>query len=180
MIVLDPGHGNGSRRLAVYDPGASYEGMQEADYVLALALDVAAQIQARGAEVKLTRRTTADVAPLGERINRARRWGATRFLSIHCNAAMNPSATGTETLYEKAHAKDFATDVQRVAVHALGLRDRGVKQTEGLAVLEFERPAVLLEVGFLSNLADRQVLRDPVRRLALVVGLADLLTRKDL
>jgi N-acetylmuramoyl-L-alanine amidase len=38
-------------------------------------------------------------------------------------------------------------------VRTLGLRDRGVTLRDDLAVLKYEKPAVLLELGFISNTA---------------------------
>lgn len=154
-IAIDPGHGLGNRDVDMYDPGAcrTHDGKkyQEADFALAYAL--ALKHFCREAEIPwfLTRATKEQRTPLRCRVPRAKQADCTHFLSFHVNAARN-FARGTETLYRDPH-KDlpFARDIQEAVRGALGFRDRGIKDRDDLAVLKFDGPAALVELGFINN-----------------------------
>lgn len=169
-LAIDPGHGMGNRREGVYDPGAVGGGVAEADVALQWALTGKWILEQKGVDVWLTRDDDRDLTPVGTRDNRAREAGCTRFISIHCNSA-GPTATGTETFFRDAEDKKWATIVQKAALEALDLRDRGLKteassQHTRLAVLDFAGPACLLELGFISNPGDRTRMLERSRRIA--------------
>jgi len=91
-VVIDPGHGG-------RDPGAQVQGLDEADVVLDVALELERLLAMEpNVEVVLTRRTNTYV-PLEERTAIANRAEADLFLSIHLNASENPSARGFETYF---------------------------------------------------------------------------------
>jgi len=100
VVVLDPGHGG-------EDWGAAGPGGElEKNIVLGIARLTAAQLQARGVAVRLTREGDETV-PLGERTALANRLRATLFLSIHANASPARSARGAETYFMSADATDI-------------------------------------------------------------------------
>lgn len=168
-LCVDPGHGFANRRPGVYDSGAVGGGVEEADIVLQWALSGKWILGNIAIPVWLTRDDDSDPTPVGTRDDRAEQAGCGRFLSLHCNSA-GSSATGTETFYRDAADKAWAQTVQNAALHALGLRDRGLK-TEGasqqsrLAVFDFDGPACLLELGFISNASDRRKMLERDRRI---------------
>lgn len=179
-ICLDPGHGRDNRGVGRgYDPGACSAGVCEADIVLQWGLTGKFLLTQLGITVVMTRDDDMDIAPVGQRDEFAERKGADRFLSIHCNSA-GASATGTETFYRSLEDKAWAQKVQNAALHALGLRDRGLK-TEGqsqhsrLAVFDFDGPACLLELGFISRLSDRTAMLKRENRIAFWQKLAESL-----
>jgi N-acetylmuramoyl-L-alanine amidase len=91
-IVIDPGHGG-------HDPGATGNGVNEAELVLDVALRLEKLLQKLpDVEVILTRRTDEFVA-LQERTAIANREGADLFLSIHANASADAQTHGIETYY---------------------------------------------------------------------------------
>ena len=91
-VVIDPGHGG-------HDPGATANGVTEAELVLDIALRLQALLeQVPGLEVVLTRRTN-EFVPLEERTAIANREGADLFLSIHANSSPVASSSGVETYY---------------------------------------------------------------------------------
>ncbi len=153
-IAIDPGHGLGNRKREVYDPGACKthdEKCQEADFTLAYALALNYFCKQAGIPRFLTRVSKDHRCPVGQRRLLARNDGCTHFLSFHVNAARD-FARGTETLYRDPH-KDlpFAQDIQEAVRGALGFRDRGIKERRDLAVLKFDGPAALVELGFINN-----------------------------
>jgi len=76
------------------------------------------------------------------------------FLSIHANSFADRSANGIETIIlgRGGMAEKIATEIQKELILATGLTDRGVK-VSNLHVLRetIGYPAVLTEVGFISN-----------------------------
>jgi N-acetylmuramoyl-L-alanine amidase len=91
-IVIDPGHGG-------HDPGASGNGVAEAELVLDVSLRLKKLLEKEpGIEVVMTRDTDVFI-PLEQRTAIANRESADLFLSIHANASRNPKARGVETYF---------------------------------------------------------------------------------
>ncbi|MEA4891187.1 MAG: N-acetylmuramoyl-L-alanine amidase [Peptococcaceae bacterium] len=154
-IILNPGHG--PKNSGVFDPGAvGPSRIREADVNLAVAKLLQPLLEAAGAQVLLVRD-----GDLEDVVNTANAAGADFFVSIHCNAATDPAARGTETyIYsDTSKAKALAGAVQSAVVAALGTADRGVKVRPGLYVLrKTAMPALLIELAFVSNAAEEQLL----------------------
>lgn len=155
-ICIDPGHGQSNATPGQFDPGAVYGGSREADITLEYGLALRDAILDRRWTPVMTRSSNLANCPLAGRVLRATNASCDVLISLHCNAADSETANGTETLFNTSQA--FATRMQAAVVGALGLRDRGVKQRPGLAVLKFNGPCALIELGFLSNPFDRSVL----------------------
>lgn len=105
-VVIDAGHGG-------HDPGASANGVKEAELVLDVSLRLKRLLEShRGMEVVLTRDTDRFIA-LEERTAIANREGADLFLSIHANASRQTATNGIET-----YLLNFATNPSAEAVAA--------------------------------------------------------------
>jgi N-acetylmuramoyl-L-alanine amidase len=150
-IFINPGHGG-----LPHDPGAiGPAGNKESDVNARIAAAAAERLKAAGHKVVLyqQQRKLADVAA------KANKSKADLFVSIHCNAASNTDARGTETWYYTGcpHGRAAAVTIQREVVKVLQSRNRGVKSSRSLYVLRKTiMPAVLVEVGFLSNAAEEK------------------------
>jgi len=159
-IVIDPGHGG-------TDPGAiGPTGLQEKAVVLDISKRVATQLQAMGAEVVLTRSDDVSVT-LPERVKAASNGRADAFISIHANASRTGEPTGTETLYSGtvSMSRVLAEYVQTALVSQIRQFDRGARERNDLMVIrEAKCPACLVEVVFMSNLAEELLLLDPAFR----------------
>jgi N-acetylmuramoyl-L-alanine amidase len=97
LIALDPGHGG-------QDPGAlGVHGTQEKAVVIAVARELAQQLQAQRYRVMLTRASDTYV-PLRERVARAQDAKADLFLSIHADSHPDSEVRGASvyTLSEEA------------------------------------------------------------------------------
>lgn len=162
-IVLDPGHGG-------KDPGAiSPNGVREKDVNLQIGLKAKALLESLGYDVIMTR-TDDTFVDLYDRANIANRNNADIFVSIHHNSTLNNSINGLEILYcprgqGKAKAEDqfpLAEVVSKSILESTGGNDRGIFQKPGLVVIrETNMPAILVEVGYLSNSADEaQIVND--------------------
>lgn len=177
IFAIDPGHGmsNDPKQPGVYDPGACYGGFEEAKLVLLFAHALRRELQNRGATAVLTRENDVQATPYTARAGMARAAGAQALIVFHCNASTSAMATGTETFY--LHSDMLARRVHAKVLQALGLRDRGCKLRDDLAVLKgFKGPTAYCELGFMSNPGDLAVLTraDSPRRVA--AGIADALS----
>lgn len=162
-VCIDAGHGG-------TDPGAvGLCGTREADVTLLAALSLRVQLELAGHKVVLTRVNNEMLhknkrTDLAVRANVANDAKCDCFISIHCNAAEDRSANGSETWYHprSAEGKRLAKAIQTALVSVGGLRDRGLKQSDGFAVLrKTAMPAVLVELGFISNPEEEKLLSNP-------------------
>ena len=105
---------------------------------------------------------TSNSTSLTERVRQANSWPADIFISLHNNAATNPNATGNEALVYgpgQKVANGLATQILEQLTLTTGLRNRGIVYRPGLYVLkETKMPAVLVEMGFISNQYDADLL----------------------
>ena len=105
---------------------------------------------------------TNNSTSLVERVNQAHSWGADIFISLHNNAADNERATGNEALVYGPGATvaiDLGENILEQLTLTTGLRNRGIVYRPGLYVLkETEMPAVLVEMGFITNPVDAELL----------------------
>ena len=150
-IVIDPGHGG-------KDPGATGGGVREKDIALNVAKKIGAFLEAKGCTVMFTRETDIFVE-LSDRARMANSANANLFVSVHCNSVRdNARATGMEVYhYTRASeaSKRAACVIYDKLLPVCGLRGRGVKAKDLAVLRETAMPAVLVELGFISNPNDR-------------------------
>lgn len=153
-VCLDPGHGGP-------DPGAvGPRGLKEKDVNLAVAKRIAYHLQRHDIAVKLTREDDREV-DLADRCRISNDFEADVFLSIHCNAADNADANGTESWYCTSNGLFVARKVQEAVVASIGRANRGCKSM-GFYVLRYTKaPAALLEIAFISNPEEEKLLATP-------------------
>lgn len=155
IICIDPGHGG-------KDPGAVNGKYQEKNFNLDIAKKLAFFLESEN-EFKIIFTRTEDIyVSLDDRCSIANKNKCDLFISIHINSATNPAANGIETLcYEEFQSKNLAKYIQKALISATGAKDRGVKITNMLYVLNNTKmPAVLIEAGFISNQEDLYSLVD--------------------
>ncbi len=156
IIVLDAGHGGS-------DPGAVYthDGVEYKEKVvnLAVAKKVYNILTQNGIRVEMTR--SGDTYPtLSERSDFANKLGAAMFVSIHSNSfPNNTDVKGIEVYYSKTNngdrysltSKALATDVYKNLIKNTSASQRGVKTEQHLVTRTSEMPAILIELGFITN-----------------------------
>ncbi len=155
-IYIDQGHNPENPNA-----GAEGNGLQEQTITYRVGEELASLLRANpDFEVRLSRPTptttlgTSNSTSLQARVQDANAWGADYFISIHTNASENSSASGVETFAYSSPSRAFslAEDIAEELSDATGLRDRGAKVRPGLYVLRrTNMPAVLAEIGFISN-----------------------------
>ena len=170
-IYIDQGHNP-------YNPNAGAEGngLREQDLVYEIGIRLANLLRANGNfEVRLSRPTedivlgSSNAESLRLRVNDANSWGADYFISLHTNASSNPSATGVEAFaYSRPSAAfSLGEDILRELSQATGLRNRGMQIRTGLYVLrKTAMPAVLVELGFITNPEDARLMLEEPQRFA--------------
>jgi N-acetylmuramoyl-L-alanine amidase len=188
-IVIDPGHGG-------KDPGTHGKTLKkkEKDIVLALAKQLRSELVKLGYEVHLTRATDKAVS-LSGRPAVAKRLQADLFISLHANYVETTSVAGIETfrLCPKGTTSTYgnntngktrtgnacdrrntrlAYEIQKALVDAANATDRGVKQAAFAVLRDAPCPAVLVEVGYMSNGREEKLLANATYRAKLAQGIA--------
>ena len=183
-VVLDPGHnrfantslepiGPGSHTLKIKDGGGTHgvvTGQTEASVNLRIALRLRTLLQDAGIRVVMTRTTTCCVS-IGNiaRAQIANHAHAALFLRIHADGSTDHSQAGTSMLYPAWHrgwTDDIYTRSLLAArlvhprlVGALGWPNRGLVARSDLTGFNWSNvPAILTEVGFLTNPSEDRAL----------------------
>lgn len=154
-IVINYGHGslnNGS-----FDPGAiGATGYKESTETAEVGTKIVAKLKANGWDV-----LAIQDGDLADVTNQSNAFNADYFISVHANAFSDPTAHGVETfaLQVGGTGQTIALAIQNDLVAATGLTSRGVKFSN-LYVLNYTKcPAVLVEIGFLSNPVEESLMR---------------------
>lgn len=156
LIVIDAGHGG-------HDPGAiSAGGLQEKSINLEVALKVASLLEQRGVNVVMTRQDDRFIE-LEERAEIANRRNANLFVSIHSDSNPDRGRQGFTVYVARAassNAYKVAGDIDQ-AMSAAGSDSHGIREADYKVLVNTSCPAVLVEIGYLSNSQDASRLRDP-------------------
>ena len=197
VVVLDPGHdlranlqtepiGPGSSTRKIKDGGGTHgvvSGLSEAELNLAVAVKTRALLERAGVRVVMTRTATSGTS-IGNiaRAQIANRAGAALFLRIHADGSTDRAARGTHTLYPAPHtgwtddiyarSKRAAQIVQRQLVLALGFPDRGLQERPDYTGFNWaDVPAILVEMGFMTNPTEDRLLSTPAYQARAARGL---------
>lgn len=169
IVVVDAGHGG-------EDPGAVVAGVREKDIVLDIALRIFELSRDGPVQVVLTRMTDRYV-DLVERVRFAEEVGAVLYLTVHANYSADARVRGVEVwVANTRRAGDPSWELARAVLRALvrqtGAADRGVR-SQKLYLRHTRLPAALVEVGYLSNPAERRLLLDPGYRERVARGILE-------
>ena len=161
-IYIDQGHNPVNPNA-----GAEGSGYREQDLVYGIGVLLSEILEENGFETRLSRNSpteqigVSNLTSLQQRVNRANAWGADYFISLHTNAAVQSSATGSEALVFTipSVAASRAEDILYWLNRATGLQNRGVIVRNRLYVLrKTQMPAVLVELGFITNYNDAMLM----------------------
>jgi len=175
IVLLDPGHGGNAAGATRTLDGVK---IMEKDLNLTILYTLAqkyfnapdSQIKVYytryGDEVRFTNTTTENY----DRAAQAERIGADLFVSLHMNAHNTSSPAGTEVYYSSANntpnasgltSKKLGEMFLESLTRNLGTTNRGVKDNSLIVTRENTVPAVLIELGFMSNQQELALLNDP-------------------
>ncbi|WP_250675976.1 N-acetylmuramoyl-L-alanine amidase [Paraclostridium ghonii] len=162
-VYLDPGHGG-------TDSGAIGNGIQEKDIVLSVAKKVEAKLKKCNLDVRMSR-TTDVYKTLEYRSSDANSWGADCFVSIHANSAEVSSAQGVETFCYKFAYRPLADKVHAEIINSKNYtKNRGVKEGDFHVVRETNMDACLVELSFISNTEDANLLKNKQEEFATAIA----------
>lgn len=173
-VVIDAGHGG-------KDPGATspFSQVKEKDLNLILAQKLKPKLEYIGINAVLTRSNDTYIG-LYDRPAIANSLNADAFLSIHFNANTRPAPYGVEMLYvpDGRNSKAFAQILETEIVKATGAYSRGLTERPNLVVIrETVMPAVLAELGFLTNPGEEKLLLNEAYQDKLVEGMYNAIIR---
>jgi N-acetylmuramoyl-L-alanine amidase len=202
VLVIDPGHGGKNTGT-----DSVFGNANEKEFTLDWARRLAHLLATNGWQVFLTRTNDADVS-LSNRVAFAEEHQADLFISLHFNSSSpNHEQAGLETYcltpagmpstlkrgYEDDASLTFANNsfdgenflfavrLHRSLVKATGEQDRGVRRARFLGVLRGQnRPAILIEGGYLSNPREARRIADPAFREQLAETVANALVEKSI
>ena len=176
-IFIDQGHNPSG-----HNAGAEGNGLREQDVTynvgiyLASLLNDDVRFQARVS--RPTPETVLGIdnaTSLQERVNMANSWPADYFISIHTNSSLDPAVNGFETYVYRlgTRSAQLAQSIQDSVVQRLGVKDNGVRQANFSVLRNTRMPAVLVELGYLSNPTEALNLNSPLWQNKMASAIAD-------
>lgn len=180
IIVVDAGHGG-------IDPGANRSDILEKEINLAVALQLKDALKQYGAKVILTRDTDVELSKLCDnekvrgryrrdlnaRLEMIEESDADLFVSIHANASPKSQRRGIECYYsaQSEHGKMLALAIQS-QLSTIALVSQNAKSADYFVLRRNKIPAILIEVGYITNPEERVTLQSPAyqRKLAEVIS----------
>ena len=165
FVVIDPGHGGG-------DHGAIRGDISEKDITLDVSKRVRELLEKKGYEVFMTREIDETVS-LQERVEISENLVPDMFISIHVNSSNSDAPNGLETHYYKDNSLILAKTVHASMLNHVQANDRGLFKSKFYVINHTTAPAILLEIGFMSNPIERVQLITDFRKQATAKAIAE-------
>lgn len=163
-VFLDYGHGGN-------DPGAVSGPYKEKDFTLSIGKRVKYHLERHNLQVVESRE--GDTNPsLKERSNKANANKVDVAVSLHCNSFTDNSAQGVEIYTYGQGNREIGLAkaiLNQIIKDKLYTKNRGVKQANFHMVREIKTASVLLEMAFISNDMDRNILINKQEELAIAI-----------
>lgn len=156
-VVIDAGHGGS-------DCGAMRNGAQEKHITLDVAKRVEKLLKQQGYDVLMTR--TGDVfVSLADRVEYSEEYEPDIFVSIHVNSSTSDTSKGVETHYYHQESLPLAQVVHASLASAIPESpNRGLFKSKFYVINHTTAPAILMEIGFISNMEERGQLLSETRK----------------
>lgn len=157
-IVIDAGHGGHDRG------GGPGQRVPEKPYTLDIAQRLDRTLRSAGYKTVMTRNGDYFVT-LSGRTAISNRLNNVVFVSVHLNSGQREGANGIETYYYSSRSRSLADAIHQRVLRAAGTEDRHVRQRGFYVLRNTKAPAVLCELGFLTNGAEsRKILSSSYRQ----------------
>ena len=187
VIFLDPGHGG-------KDPGAQYLGLKEKDLNLQVSMQLKTKLESLGYKVIMSRSSDIDVDFITERSRMSNETNADMFISIHFNATghgLNSGEHGIQTytylptgnipsvINKKWHdnptrlkySYKLGSYIHQSVLTTTHAKDAGLLAKSFAVLRETNKPAVLLELGYMDDSKESQKIRTKEYQQKLVDGI---------
>lgn len=150
-VVLDAGHGGS-------DPGAQRASIQEKELTLSITEKLRSVLLSKGIKVEMTRSDDTFVS-LEDRVKLTNASKPNAFVSVHINSLETSSnIQGIETYYQTEQSRSLADLIHQSLVGGLQVPDRSVRKARFYVINHTEVPAILAEVGYITNKDERDKL----------------------
>ncbi|HOO90976.1 MAG TPA: N-acetylmuramoyl-L-alanine amidase [Syntrophales bacterium] len=191
MLVVDPGHGGSDTGVALS------RSVDEKDVTLNIARHIKKKLSGvNGIDIRLTRLDDRDVS-IEDRKKIVEKLNADLFISLHVNAGFGQNAEGyeiyssslivpsakesnskeiVENMEQTAYLNDsvrFGQIVQKNIRKIFPRKGRGLRDAPIFILKSLKTPAILMEIGFATNVNDKKLLRDEKMQ----EDIADVLTK---
>ena len=187
VIFLDPGHGG-------KDPGAQYLGLKEKDLTLQVSMQLKTKLESLGYKVIMSRSSDIDVDFITERSRMSNETNADMFISIHFNATghgLDSGEDGIQTytylptgnipsvINKKWHdnptrlkySYKLGSYIHQSVLATTQAKDAGLLAKSFAVLRETNKPAVLLELGYMDDSKESQKIRTKEYQQKLVDGI---------
>ena len=164
-IILDPGHGGS-------DVGAIRDDITEKEITLDVAKRVKNLLEKKGYIVEMTRETDETVS-LQDRVAFSEEKNPDIFVSIHVNSSEKPEIMGLETHYYRQESMSLAQSVHASLASNIKSKNRGLFKSKFYVINHTTAPAILVEIGFISNTDERAELISKKRKQATAKAIAE-------
>lgn len=162
-IVLDPGHGGRDQGASSNTSSKSLEKV----YTLKTAKELKTLLEKEGAHVKMTRSNDTYVFLDDRNIK------GDAFISIHNDSLDSPNANGVTVYWlqdnQEALAQTLSSSIQKKSL----LTNKEARQQNYQVLRQTNIPAVLLELGYISNPTDEGMVRDQLHRQVVEEAIVD-------
>ena len=195
VLVIDPAHGGRDAGVRIS------EKLQEKNVTLAIATALRRELEkSENLTVRLTRDTDRDLSP-ADRVKLVRDWHPDVFIGIHVNAGFGKGASGYELYFPgfnlpaspasaaKSESQEILQDmtknkylnssvrlaqgIQRQMERVFPRKGRGLRDAPVVILDDLTIPAVVVEIGFATNTADREKITDLNTQKAIVKALGN-------
>ncbi len=157
-VVIDAGHGGS-------DYGAIRNNINEKDITLDVAKQVRDMLVKKGYIVQMTRDGDEYVS-LQDRVAISENFEPDIFISIHVNSSTGTEASGVETHYYHQESLLLAQTLHASLASAIDTKNRGLFKSKFYVINHTTDPAILMEIGFISNDKERAELNGSARKKA--------------
>lgn len=165
VVVIDAGHGGS-------DCGATRNGIYEKNITLDVSKKVYDLLVKKGYDVYMTRDKDEFVS-LQDRVAISENISPDIFVSIHVNSSNAESPNGLETHYYKDNSLQLAKTVHASMLNHIKAYNRGLFKSKFYVINHTTAPAILVEIGFISNNAERAQLVSESRKQATAKAIAE-------
>lgn len=167
-VVIDAGHGG-------EDVGATRERIYEKDITLKIAKMLEEELNDKKVKTYMVRQKDKTVS-LADRCEFSNKKEPDLFVSVHVNSSINENIIGVETHWWKEDSKKYADTVHNEMaknVKKWKTVDRGLFKSQFYVINHTEAPAILCEIGFISNKDEREEIIKTKRQKEIAEAIAD-------